>query len=190
MLSDMPTIAAIRTDADTSVDTIFAEVALSLSLADLRIGGILQEEHYGAGGGQPTTRLRDLHDGTLIQISQNLGRHARGCRLDPGALAGAARRLENTLEAGVDLLILNRFGKSEAAGAGLRPIFERAMLAGVPVLTAVRDEYADAWERFHVGMAIRLPADTREVLAWCRLVLNLDRMPASLPSAITSARHG
>ncbi|GAB1584420.1 DUF2478 domain-containing protein [Phyllobacterium phragmitis] len=178
--SDMPAIAAVRADAGESVDPVLAEIAAALRPCGLRIGGIVQEEHQDSGAARPGTRLRDLSDGMLIQISWDRGRHARGCRLDPGALAEAARRLEDTVEAGVDLLILNRFGKSESEGAGLRTIIERAMLAGVPVLTAVRNEYAAAWDDFHGGMAVWLPIDTNAVLAWCCAVTGLGRMPARI----------
>ena len=185
MLQDMPAIAAIRASAGEPVDTVFAEVAAALRPSGLRIGGVVQEEHRGSGGPRPVTRLRDLCDGTLMRISQDLGRHARGCRLDPGALAAAARRLEDTVATGVDLLILNRFGKSEAEGAGLRPIIERAIVTGVPVLTAVRAEYVDAWEDFHQGMASWLPADPWAVLAWSRAALRSGLAPAGVLDTAT-----
>ncbi|WP_244491202.1 DUF2478 domain-containing protein [Paramesorhizobium deserti] len=182
----MPVIAAIRAEGGEPLDTVLAEVAAALRSSDLSIGGILQEEHYGFDGAHPITRLRDLSDGTLIQISQDRGRHARGCRLDPGALAEASRRLEDTIERGVDLLILNRFGKSEAEGTGLRSIIERAILAGTPVLIAVRGEYIPAWEDFHGGMATWLPPEMGAVLGWCRAVTGFDRMPARASDMMAS----
>ncbi|MDQ2634870.1 MAG: DUF2478 domain-containing protein [Pseudomonadota bacterium] len=122
--------------------------------------------------------LRDISDGTLVRILQELGRDTRGCRLDPGALAEAARRVESAIGAGADLLLLNRFGKAEASGAGLRSVVERAILVGVPVLTAVHSGYVDAWNDFHGRMATWLPADPRPVLAWCRAALGLTPAPA------------
>ncbi|AGK56770.1 hypothetical protein HYPDE_25428 [Hyphomicrobium denitrificans 1NES1] len=164
---DTPVLAAIRATAGIPVDTVLAETAAALRSLGMNVRGILQEEYGGSDDMKPVTRLRDVADGTLIQISQDLGRNARGCRLDPGALAEAARRLENIVAGGADLLILNRFGRSEAEGTGLRPIIEGAILAGIPVLIAVRDEYAAAWDAFHAGMAVWLPADTKMVLDWC-----------------------
>ncbi|MCT9000514.1 DUF2478 domain-containing protein [Chelativorans intermedius] len=175
MRPDLPQIAAMRATAGVPVDAILAETAAILRPAVSRIAGIVQEEH--GSGERPMTRLRDLRDGALVRISQDLGRHARGCRLDPGALAQAARRLEDALDAGADLLILNRFGKSEAEGGGLRPVIERVMLAGIPILTAVRDAYAGAWEDFHGGLAVRLPAERQAVLGWCHAALHLNLEP-------------
>jgi hypothetical protein len=144
----------------------------------VNVRGIIQEEFGGSDGVKPITRLRDVADGTLMQISQDLGPNARGCRLDPGALAEATRRLETIVEGGADLLILNRFGRSESEGTGLRPIIEGAILAGIPVLIAVRDEYIPAWDAFHEGMAVWLPADTNAVLDWYRTAVALPHVAA------------
>lgn len=185
---DKPTIAAIRAKAGVPVDTILAEVASALRASGLNTAGILQEEHGGSDDSRPITRLRDISDGTLVQILQDLGRDARGCRLDAGALAEAACRVESAIGEGADLLILNRFGKAEAEGAGLRSVIERAMLVGVPVLTAVRGEYTGAWNDFHAGMATWLPADPGPILAWCRVAWGLGDTQAAGADATLSAR--
>ena len=39
---------------------------------------------------------------------------------------------------------------------------------GVPVLTAVREPYKQAWSDFHGGLAVTLPEDLAVVLDWCR----------------------
>jgi hypothetical protein len=67
----------------------------------------------------------------------------------------------------VDLLILNKFGKTEAEGGGLRSALARAIELGVPVLTAVRPPYTETWSGFHAGLAIDLIPDLDVVLAWC-----------------------
>jgi hypothetical protein len=166
MSIETPVLAAIRATAGTAVDTILAEAAAVLRSWDVNVQGIVQEEFFGPEGTKPITRLRDVADGSLMQISQDLGPNARGCRLDPGALAAATRRLETIVESGADLLILNRFGRSESEGTGLRPIIEAAILMGIPVLIAVRDEYVAAWDTFHAGMATWLPAESQRVLDW------------------------
>lgn len=187
MSIDTPLIAAVRATTAVPVDAILAEVAAALRSWGLNVHGILQEECADSAGTKPITRLRDIADGTLIQISQNLGRNARGCRLDSQALAEAAVRLETTVESGADLLILNRFGRSEAEGTGLRSIIEGAIHAGIPVLIAVRDEYAVAWDDFHAGMGAWLPADVKAVLDWCRSTLA--RAHDDLPSAAVEPRQ-
>lgn len=171
MAIDIPVLAAIRAAGKTPVDATLAEAAAVLRSWGVNVRGIVQEEVDGVDGAKSTTQLRDVADGTLMQISQDLGRNARGCRLDPGALAEATRRLETIVEGGADLLILNRFGRSELEGTGLRPIIENAILSGIPVLIAVRDEYIPAWDMFHEGMATWLPAETNAVLDWYRMTV-------------------
>jgi hypothetical protein len=168
MAIDIPVLAAIRATGKTPVDATLAEAAAVLRSWGVNVRGIVQEEVAGVDGAKSTTQLRDVSDGSLMQISQDLGPNARGCRLDPGALAEATRRLETIVEGGADLLILNRFGRSESEGTGLRPIIENAILSGIPVLIAVRDEYIPAWDMFHEGMATWLPAETNAVLDWYR----------------------
>lgn len=188
MSRDGPALAAVRAKAGVSVDMLFAEIVALLRFRGVRIGGVLQENDWSSGDSRPITRLRNLSDGSLIRISQDLGLEARGCRLDPGALAEAAPLLEGMIEAGADLLIINRFGKAEAEGAGLRSVIERAILVGVPVLTAVRTEYVDAWAGFHAGLSMWLPPDSNAILSWCRMTLGLGRDGASAADIPVSAR--
>jgi hypothetical protein len=112
--------------------------------------------------------LESLSDGRLFRISQSLGPGSEGCRLDPGGLAACAAALERELAGGCDLLILNRFGRGEAEGRGFRDLIGAAVLAGIPVLTAVRERYAAEWAAFGSGIACDLPPDRDAVLAWFR----------------------
>ena len=87
--------------------------------------------------------LVDLGSQRRVRISQDLGTQAEGCRLDAQGLAEIGALLDRPLGRDVELLMLNRFGTAE--GGGLRSAFVRAMEAGVPVLTAVRPPYIEAW---------------------------------------------
>lgn len=93
--------------------------------------------------------------------------------------------LDRTLDPNLELHILNRFGKAEAEGGGLRSAFVRAIDAGIPVLTAVRPPYIDAWLEFHGGIAVDLPPERDRVLAWCGEVVRERRaaQPAELSPA-------
>jgi hypothetical protein len=75
--------------------------------------------------------------------------------------------LDRPLGRDVELLMLNRFGTAE--GGGLRSAFVRAGEAGVPVLTAVRPPYIEAWSKFHGRLAVDFATDPDAVLAWCRV---------------------
>jgi hypothetical protein len=76
--------------------------------------------------------------------------------------------LDGTVNDSLDLVLLNKFGKAEADGSGLRSVIARAVELGVPVLTAVRSVYCEDWKRFHGGVATDLAPDPQVILAWCR----------------------
>ena len=120
--------------------------------------------------------LTDLKSQRRFSISQELGTEAEGCRLDAAGLAEAGALLDRSIDRDTELLLLNRFGVAEAEGHGLRSIFARAMEAGVPILTAVRPPYTEAWVDFHGGLAVDLPPALEPVLAWARDSLRLMRV--------------
>ena len=69
---------------------------------------------------------------------------------------------------GLDLIVINRFGRAESQGRGLIGCFSAAIEAGVPVLTAVRAPYDEAWRLFHGGLGQELPAEMAAVTSWSK----------------------
>jgi len=114
--------------------------------------------------------LRDLLSGERIKISLDLGPAAEGCALDTGQLALAGQSIYRALEAGVALIVVNKFGAQEAAGDGLRDELLAAAEAGVPVLTTVKPEMVSAWQEFVGELGTLLPPDVDAVEQWCRAV--------------------
>jgi hypothetical protein len=163
----VPALAAVPFAGGSGVDAVMAAAVGAMRAAGLRVGGAVQEEERMPDGCCGPMHLAGLGDGSRVQISQNLGRQSRGCRLDPQALAEAAAGLAASVDAGgLDVLVLNRFGKAEAEGGGLRSVIERAIESGLPVLIAVREDFLPAWEAFHGGLAGALPADAARIAEW------------------------
>ena len=159
------TLAAITYERGFFIDDFMAEVSRRLRDDGVRLCGLTQEN---IGDECATMMLVDLGTDTRFGISQYLGACARGCRLDPHGLAEAGVRLEQGIGDDTDLLIINKFGKAEAEeGGGLRGAVARAMEVGVPVLTAVRPPYDEAWAHFHGGYSTALAPELDAVLAWC-----------------------
>ncbi|WP_304616091.1 DUF2478 domain-containing protein [Paracoccus sp. (in: a-proteobacteria)] len=102
--------------------------------------------------------------GPPVRISQSLGPGASGCRLDTTALAGAAGRVAAGL-AEAELVILPKFGRQEAAGAGFRDVIGRALSEGIPVLLHVPHQQRAAFAEFACGMGSRLAPDG--LRDWC-----------------------
>jgi hypothetical protein len=161
-------LAAVVYQAGFQIDDFLARAANLLRADHIRLGGALQENARGAAGLCAAMTLIDLTSQSRFRISQDLGSQAEGCRLDARGLTEIGALLDRPLGHDIELLILNRFGKAEAEGGGLRSAFARAIEAGIPVMTAVRSPYTEAWAEFHGRLAIDLIPDLAAVLAWCR----------------------
>lgn len=159
----MAKIAAIIYPPGTDVDALLANVADKAKKIFLRVGGVTQKHDTTDRKG---FALADIASGVVKPISQNLGPLSTACKLDTSIMAEITADLERQIDAGLDLLILSRFGSREIEGGGFRSLFGRAMLAGIPILTGVRDEHAAAWAVFHGGLGVDLPADANRALAW------------------------
>jgi len=160
-------LAAVVYQAGFQIDDFLTRAANLLRADHVKLGGAIQENARCAAGSCSVMTLIDLTSQSRIRISQDLGSQARGCRLDTHGLLEIGVLLDQTLDGDVELLVLNRFGKAEAEGGGLRSAFARAIQAGIPVVTAVKSTYTEAWSQFHGGLAIDLPPDLGPVLAWC-----------------------
>ncbi len=159
-------LAAVVYDTDFPINEFMHKVADTLRAEGVRLQGTLQEN---AGSARCSTMsLIALATGERIGISQDLGPLATGCRLDTRGLSEMAATLDTTIRAEFDLIILNKFGRAEAEGNGLRNTFAYALSIGKPVLSAVRPPYLEAWSRFHGGLATDLTPHLDPVVAWCR----------------------
>lgn len=172
MTASLPMLAAIRYGQDDPVDALLEGVVRALQAKGVRVAGYVQRETDAGENCCATMHLEDVATGALHVISQPLGSGAKGCRLDPQALAGLCGLLDAALAGGVDALVLNRFGKGEAEGHGFRAAIERALTEGVPVLVAVQDAYLPAWQEFAGDYGLSLPPVRAEVDAWARSVLD------------------
>jgi len=154
------------------VDLLLRDAARALRAAGLRVAGVVQHARAGQAECCSDFFLEDLATGTVHEISQRLGRNARGCRLDYGRLAEAHAGVEASLRAGADVLILNRFGYSESRGGGLRPLIEIAVSRDIPVLISVNDSYRREWHAFCGDFAQDISRCPAAIGVWVRGILD------------------
>lgn len=166
-MTNEPMLAAIPFAQDAAVDALLEDVARALRGRGVRVSGFLQRAETVDGQCCGAVDMEDIESGDRYRIMQPLGRHARGCRLDPHAMAEVSSRAMLWLDHRPEIVILNRFGKGESEGGGLRAVFEAAALRGIPILTSVKESYLQDWENFASGLSLRLAADQRQVLTWC-----------------------
>ena len=161
-------LAAIVYRPDDDVDSLLAGFASDLICQGNRVGGIVQKNTKRECGARELMEVVDLMTGASIRICQSLGSGAAACKLDPAGLAEAATAVSRAVAANLDLIIVNKFSKQEAAGAGLRTEIADAVMAGRPLLTAVPDKCYDAWTNFTGSFGTTLVCERRIVEDWWR----------------------
>jgi nucleoside-triphosphatase THEP1 len=160
-------VAAILYRSQDDVDTLLADVAESLAREGVRVGGVAQRNLKGANGKTGMLAI-DLMNGREISICQPLGSGAMACKLDAGGLAEASVAVARAISAEVDLLVINKFSKQEASGKGLRAEFAEAIMAGVPLLTAVPEKCLADWRSFTGDIGTTLLCERQVVEGWWR----------------------
>jgi molybdate transport system ATP-binding protein len=159
-------LAAIVYRPADDVDSLLARFANDLICGGHRLGGIVQRNTKGDRGQRERMEVIDLMTGRAVRICQFLGKEAAACKLNPAGLAEAATAVTRAVGADVELVIVNKFSKQEAAGRGLRAEIADAVTAGLPLLTAVSDNCYDAWMNFTSGFGTTLLCERRVVDDW------------------------
>jgi len=149
-------------------DALLSQVASGLAARGIRLAGVVQSNYVFDPERRCHMDLSLLDHDRVIRISQDRGKHARGCRLDPEGLAQAVALVDAALErGGSQVLIVNKFGKAELEGEGFREAIGKAMLAGIPVLTTVSGGHVQGFLEFASGLAEELPDDPQRIIDWC-----------------------
>jgi Protein of unknown function (DUF2478) len=187
MVSDLGSapLAAIQYQRGFDIDELLSRSCAQLRSVGVRTGGVLQQSSGEQGRCASSVHVVDLRSGRTFNIWEDRGACAHGCRLDERGLVDAEPALMAALADGVDLLIINRFGRAESLGRGLLGCFSAAIEAGVAVLTAVRPPYDQAWYAFHGGCAHDLAPEMQEIIDWA--LASTARSPAHLSQGQTAS---
>jgi nucleoside-triphosphatase THEP1 len=149
-------------------DALITQCAADLDAGGYRLGGVVQSNTPRPGRRRCDMYVRDLLGGEEIKISLDRGNEARGCRLDADAFARIDAWIERAVRERVDLLVINKFGKEEANGRGLRAVLAEALIAETPLLIGVSPQNLGDFLAFVGGAAARLQPDIETLRAWCR----------------------
>jgi hypothetical protein len=158
-------IACITLQGRGLIDDCLAEAVALMEARGLRLSGTVRALPVNHHAHPCDMDVRVLPDGPLYRISQALGEGSRGCRLDPGVIEQVSSDVEARI-AGSDLLVINKFGKQESLGRGLRPATAKAVELGIPVLVGVNGLNLPDFMSFTSTMAKRLEPEPSAVLAW------------------------
>jgi Protein of unknown function (DUF2478) len=155
-------LAAVIYHPADDVDGLLRDFALELIRRGHRVGGLVQHNEKNGQDPRRAMELIDLMSGRMFPISQASG----DCKLDLSGLANAALAIGNAVQAGVELVIVNKFSTQEAAGKGLRDELAAAVAAGLLVLTAVPEKHLDAWTAFTGGFGTTLASERSVIDDW------------------------
>ena len=157
-------IAALVYSTEINPAPVLGEVVRVLQARGVALAGAVQ--HDAGPREMCGMELEVLPGGASLPMSQELGAGSHACRLDPAALAEAAAQVRRAIDAGAALTVFNKFGAQEVNGEGLRDEMAAAVLAGVPLLTAVAERFVGQWTEFTGGEAEALPCTAEAALAW------------------------
>lgn len=113
----------------------------------LSVAGVLQHRIVEDADRHCDVLLGDLTSGRRTALFEDRGAGASGCRLDQAALAEATARVEGSLEQPPDVLVLNKFGKAECEGGGMRDLIVSSIDRRIPVVIGVPRDRLDAWRK-------------------------------------------
>jgi|SRR6516165_8564941 nucleoside-triphosphatase THEP1 len=168
-------LAALVYGPDQDPDAVLRGFATELNARGVRVVGMVQ-----AGQCADSSLSAVLvHNGETLLLAQDFDPSAKGCRLDLGRLQNAGIRVASAMDAGADLLIVNRFGKRERDGKGLSYLIERALKSDIPVVIAVSSQSFVDWIKFAGGMSVKLSCDRSVLDAWWHKVSMRRPRPAS-----------
>ncbi|MGB0959842.1 MAG: DUF2478 domain-containing protein [Halocynthiibacter sp.] len=159
-------IAYVMSRAQGEVDDLLSGLADELLNEGHKVAGAVQINTERQKDHPCDMDLKLMPDGPILKISQDLGKNAVGCRLDPSSLEDAAVFLEDHISDDIEVLVLNKFGKQEAEGSGFRDAIAKAVLADVPVIMGVNETNKPAFLAFSDHEAVEVPADIPAVKSW------------------------
>ena len=168
MFDSQSDLAALVYNKHQDPDQILRDFAADLNGLGHRAVGLVQARQHCTDAPKLSATL--VHTGEELELFQKLGSCSTGCRLDVGRLLGAGQRIASAIDAGADLLVVNRFGRQEREGKGLSYLVERALSADIPVVIAVPSHRFADWIKFADGMSVKLPCHREALDAWWNAV--------------------
>ena len=166
--TDSVGIGVMLVGPEDPIDSVLSTVCDRLNDEGCQIKGFVQSEGCSQNGVSSDTFLHAVTGNISRKVSLDLGCGSSACSVDAGVIAEMAGQLLEEIDQDTDLLVINRFGRCETLGGGLRPAIDAAVVRNIPVLTAVRQRYWRDWDDYSSGMAHILPASADAVVDWCR----------------------
>jgi hypothetical protein len=157
-------VAAIVYDAGQTADGSMLALAAECRALGITITGLVQHNEGECAAPGFFMALEDLASGRRISLTAPKMVH--GCRMDMAGLAEAATTLRPERHLGSDCVVINKFGRQEAIGRGLRSEMAELIMEGVPVLTSIRRDFIPAFEAFAGPDWLEMKPEAQAVSDW------------------------
>lgn len=168
-------MAAIVFGAHEDPDRLLLEFLADLRRSGFQAAGLVQlDRNQCADAGD--IRALSLVREDIVSLPHDRSPNSCACLFDTARLGDMARAIDEAIGAGVDLVVINRFGKLEAEGKGLTGLIEHASDADIPVLIPVPEHRFYAWIQYSRGMSVRLACCRNAVNKWWRSVARASRL--------------
>ena len=126
-------VAAVVYGPDDDPDTLLRGFAEDLRESGYRAAGLIQLGRTNSAA-QDRLPAIALPTGEAVSLRHHRLAAGVGCSLEMAELTKTRIRLSSAMNAGADLVIINRFGNLEARGAGFIDEIRQAVAADLPVL--------------------------------------------------------
>jgi nucleoside-triphosphatase THEP1 len=166
-------IAAIKYRAGEAekIDAMLCGLAGRLRREGYKLAGSIQWNKGAESGYHCDMDFEDLASGRRLRGSIDQACPTEGCRLDSSALEDAAGLVAASIAPGIDLVIINRYGKQEVQGRGFRQAIAAAIAQDLPVLTVLNKVHDGSFAAFTGEAATELPPTLEAIEDWCRALL-------------------
>lgn len=183
---ETPAILAVVYTDGIAADRFLADLGYRLRDMGVRVAGLVQHNQYVRDRAKCDMDIEELASGDIFRISEYRGNGARGCRLSRSALSSALGLLKKALCEEPTILILNKFGKVEAEGGGVRDTIAEATELGISVVVGVPARNLDQWRNFTGDFADECELDPVRVETWL-MARNIIKASASNEAKISDA---
>ena len=148
-------LAAVVYNEQSYPDEIFKRVVDRCRLQGTRMAGVVQHRARDPGHSCDML-LEDLATGRKTSIFADRGHGAKGCQMDEDAMLQLVSGIELALKNGSDLVVLNKFGKVEAEGRGMRDLIAQAVCLDIPLIVGVPARHLQSWREFAREFSVEL----------------------------------
>jgi hypothetical protein len=163
-------LLALVYEDSIAADRVLSSLGYALREQGVAVRGLVQRNKPVADRVKCDMDLEELGSGKVFHISKDRGALASGCRLDVEMLLIAGEVLEDALEHGCDVLIVNKFGRAEAEGGGFRDLLARSVSHEITTIVGVPRRNADSWLHFAGGLSDLCDVeDTDYLAAWVQV---------------------